>query len=98
LPAEARLGALDLDMKHQEVPPDETLARFAEAVGYLVKWGILPELRLSGGGVHATFPLYPAPAEALAVNEKLAEADTQEVKRERLPRVSGGESAERQKL
>jgi len=73
LPAEARLGALDLDMKHQEVPPDETLARFAEAVGYLVKWGILPELRLSGGGVHATFPLYPAPAEALAVNEKLAE-------------------------
>jgi hypothetical protein len=73
LPVEARLGALDLDMKHQEVPPDEALARFAEAVDHLAKWGILPELRLSGGGVHATFPLYPAPADALAVNEKLAE-------------------------
>jgi hypothetical protein len=74
LPVEARLGALDLDMKHQEVPPGEALARFAEAVDYLVKWGILPELRLSGGGVHATFPLYPAPVgDVLAVNERLAE-------------------------
>jgi hypothetical protein len=73
VPVEARLGALDLDMKHQDAPRDETLARFAEAVDYLMKWGILPELRLSGGGVHATFPLYPAPADALAVNEKLAE-------------------------
>jgi hypothetical protein len=74
LPVEARLGALDLDMKHQEVPPDEALARFAETAAYLAKWGILPELRLSGGGVHATFPLYPAlVGDALAVNEKLAE-------------------------
>jgi hypothetical protein len=73
LPVEARLGALDLDMKHQEAPPDEALARFAEAVDYLAKWGIVPELRLSGGGVHATFPLYPAPVDALAVNERLAE-------------------------
>jgi hypothetical protein len=73
LPVEARLGAFDLDMKHQEVPPDEILARFTETVDYLAKWGIMPELRLSGGGVHATFPLYPAPVDALAVNEKLAE-------------------------
>jgi hypothetical protein len=74
LPVEARLGALDLDMKHQEAPPDEILPRFAEAVDYLAKWGIMPELRLSGGGVHATFPLYPAPVgDVLAVNEKLAE-------------------------
>lgn len=74
LPVEARLGAFDLDMKHQEVPPGEILARFAEAVDYLAKWGIMPELRLSGGGVHATFPLYPAPVgDTLAVNEKLAE-------------------------
>jgi hypothetical protein len=73
LPVEARLGAFDLDMKHQEAPPDEALTRFAEALDYLVKWGILPELRLSGGGVHATFPLYPAPVDVLEANRRLAE-------------------------
>jgi len=91
LPAEARLGALDLDMKHQEVPPDEILARFAEAVDYLAKWGIMPELRLSGGGVHATFPLYPAPVgDVLAVNEKLAEHLSRRFKLRFDPKIYSG--------
>ena len=74
LPVEARLGALDLDMKRLDAPRDELRARFAEAVDYLAKWGILPELRLSGGGLHATFPLYPAPVgDVLEANRRLAE-------------------------
>jgi hypothetical protein len=74
LPVEARLGALDLDMKKPDAPRDELRARFAEAVDHLAKWGILPELRLSGGGLHATFPLYPAPVgDALEANRRLAE-------------------------
>ena len=74
LPVEARLGALDLDMKKPDAPRDELRARFAEAVDYLMKWGILPELRLSGGGLHATFPLYPAPVgDVLEANRRLAE-------------------------
>jgi hypothetical protein len=74
LPVEARLGALDLDMKQPDAPRDELLARFAEAVDHLEKWGIMPELRLSGGGLHATFPLYPAPVgDVLEANRRLAE-------------------------
>jgi len=66
------LAALDLDLREQRLEPDEAVRRFAEAVEFLYRWGIEAEIRLSGGGVHATFPLPPL-EEPVAVNRGLAE-------------------------
>ena len=68
----AWIGAFDLDLKHASVEPDGILPRFLHAVEALMNWGVEPEIRLSGGGVHATFP-FPSAEEPVAVNRELAE-------------------------
>ena len=71
-PPRAWIGAFDLDLKHASVEPDEILPRFLLAVEALMDWGVEPEIRLSGGGLHLTFP-FPQLQEPVTVNRELAD-------------------------
>jgi len=71
-PVQGWLAAFDLDLKHSPTPPDEVLPRFLAAAEKLLDWGVEPEIRLSGGGLHLTFP-FPPVEEPVAVNRELAE-------------------------
>jgi len=69
-PVYGRITAVDLDLREQKVEPGEALERFAKAVNLLLDWGVEPEIRLSGGGVHLTFPL-PLLEDPCGFNRKL---------------------------